>query len=207
MAPPSTSATASRRKPVPLRAARDAEVIAALRAALTTKGDDGRLLLKERSVQNIKSCLAAIVEHCGPDGFARAIVSKSKLLHSCICKRWPHPPTLARMVSAVVSSLKYDPDLGTAAMREFWRQRLGEAIASSTLLAKNNVLTERELATMPGFEEMREAAEKAGERDPRFAAGLPRVSVAPQCNHDYAETRRLGPASDRRAERTRAEGL
>jgi hypothetical protein len=144
---------------------RDARVIAALRAAMKATGAHTPIL-KERSVTNIEHALRAISQFCGPDGIAHAIVHKSKLLHSCMSKRWPHPPTLARSVSAVVSALKYDTRLGTKATSEFWKQRLGEANAQATVLAKDNVLTEREAATMPGFDEMRETCADPSAGDP-----------------------------------------
>jgi len=145
---------------------RDAKVIASVKSALDVRGEDGRPLLKESSAKAIEWALGAIGEYCGPDGFAQAIVSKPKLLHSCICKRWSHPPTCARMISSVVSALKYDSKLGTASTREFWRERLREALDRATLLAKDNVLTSREMKTMPGFDEMRKALQTLSEEEP-----------------------------------------
>ena len=134
---------------------RDNQIIAALEAAAVPRGEG--TVLKPQSLENLKKEINAIAEFCGPDGVARAIVSKRDLLHSCIEKRWTHPPTRRRMLSAIVSALKWDTQLGNATTRQFWRSKLHTCIAEADALAKDNVLTDREAATMPTFEEMNKA--------------------------------------------------
>ena len=127
--------------------------------ALTAAHEAGHL--KYRSLNCIEGALRNIAEICGSDGLAIAIVSKCTLLHSCICKRWTHPPSRGRMLSSIVSALKYDTKLGTPATMLYWRARLKEAVRVTTELAKDNTLTEREAATMPTFEELEKALHDA----------------------------------------------
>ena len=134
-----------------MRAKRDVRIVRALSAA------QGAGHLTHRTMKDLVGTLTSIAEMCGADGLAFAIVSKSTLLHSCICKRWTHPPTRRTMISAVVSALKHDTQLGTPATTTYWRARLKEAVAVADELAKDNTLTEREAASMPTYEELNKA--------------------------------------------------
>lgn len=137
--------------------ARDAKIVTAVRAATTEMDAGGRPFLKEASAIDIEQSLISIAAFCGSDGLAHAIVRKSRLLHSCMGKRWTHPPTRRTMISAVVSALKYDAQLGTPATMTYWRARLKEAVVVADELAKDNTLTEREAASMPTYDELNKA--------------------------------------------------
>lgn len=124
-------------------------------AALTAAHDDG--LITATTLRKLKSSLLALAALCGPNGVTHAIVKQPDLLRRGIEQRWASVHTRVDRISSCLSALKYDTNLGTAATREFWKEALRPAVRAVTDKNMDNVLTEREAASMPDFDRMRDA--------------------------------------------------
>lgn len=134
---------------------RDRKVIEAIESAAKSGH------IAETTRENLERTLRSIGSICGTVGFAYAIVRRPDNLLACMRERWSNVRTFRTRVSACVSALKWDATLGSDKTRAFWKKAFHDANAESHEAEQNNILTDREAASMPTFEDLEAAVDHA----------------------------------------------